>query len=137
MWTKNLTTIRIGAILRRVEFGTPMDRGGAVDEWQGFECFIEYLGGCTEVAICGDVDVSTAGQFAGVLDEAIGASRHLVLDMARVTFLDSSGLGVVLRAKLALAADGSITVRNAPGSVKRVFEITGLDEEVGWEFDKA
>ena len=76
---------------------------------------------------------------AGELDLAVGeeldfaarrlaasTARHVVIDLARLQFMDSCGLRAVLRARETVAAEGrTLTVTNPPDPVKRVFDITG------------
>jgi anti-anti-sigma factor len=53
----------------------------------------------------------------------------VAVDLAAVTFIDSSGVGVLLRARRQLADDGvHFQVRNPSGSVRRVLEILGVGE---------
>jgi len=79
----------------------------------------------TVVAVAGELDLHTAAELESALDEADRNGR-VVVDLTQVTFLDSTALGVLLRASrrrehdpLDLVVDGS--------EVRRVFEITGLD----------
>jgi stage II sporulation protein AA (anti-sigma F factor antagonist) len=52
----------------------------------------------------------------------------LVIDLSAVTFLDSSGIRVLVHAYQALnEAGGSLRVRGATGVVRRALEIVGLD----------
>jgi anti-sigma B factor antagonist len=55
-------------------------------------------------------------------------NRSIVLDATELAFLDSTGLGVLVTVQRDLAAaNGTLVVRGASRSVRRVFEITGLD----------
>ena len=49
------------------------------------------------VAVSGELDHHNAGKLREDIDDAIDAfhCRHLVLDMEKVTFMDSSGIGLV------------------------------------------
>ncbi len=78
------------------------------------------------LALAGDIDAHTAPALA----EAIGASDrdHLVLDMAGVEFLDSSGLRVLIEAHQAARADGrTVQLANPSTVVSRLLEISGID----------
>jgi anti-sigma B factor antagonist len=49
------------------------------------------------IAVTGDIDVMNAGQLRELLLEQYAAgARHFVLDLSDVTFLDSTGLGVLV-----------------------------------------
>ena len=53
--------------------------------------------------------------------------RELILDMKNVTFMDSSGLGVILgRYRKMTERGGNVGIRNASTSVDRVLRMSGL-----------
>lgn len=81
------------------------------------------------LAVKGEVDLYTSPQLKDKVTEMIeqGQSR-LVIDLADVGFMDSSGLGVLVTAlKRARERDGSLALVCPEGSVHKVLTITGLD----------
>lgn len=86
--------------------------------------------GAVVVHCVGEVDVATAAQLRDVVQQAFAdGSRAVALDMTGVTFMDSTGLGVVVgRLKTLRRAGGNLTVAVTADRVRRVFEITGLDK---------
>jgi anti-sigma B factor antagonist len=76
-----------------------------------------------------ELDLVSAPQLDGVLTEGISqASARLVLDLSAVTFLDSTGLGTVVKAlKRCREKDLDFRVVVSTERVRKVFEITGLD----------
>lgn len=76
------------------------------------------------VRLSGAIDLTSAPELRGVLDDAIerGAER-IVLDVAEVDFIDSSGLAVI-----ALVAErlGNVELRHPIAIVRRIIEVTGL-----------
>ncbi|GGA60848.1 anti-sigma F factor antagonist [Ornithinibacillus halotolerans] len=53
--------------------------------------------------------------------------KHVVLNLEQVSFMDSSGLGVVLgRYKEVLQLGGQMVVCSIPHSIKRLFEMSGM-----------
>src|SRR5690625_3833535 len=53
--------------------------------------------------------------------------KHMVVNLEQITFMDSSGLGVILgRYKEALQVGGKMIVCHDPDSIKRLFEVLGL-----------
>ena len=77
--------------------------------------------------LVGDIDASTAEDIAEV--PCAGTASVTNADLAGVTFIDSSGLAELIRAKHAFAASGrDLLIRGAQPNVRRVFEILGLDE---------
>lgn len=84
----------------------------------------------TVVHLGGEIDVYTAPFVREKLDEQIQAGRtDLVVDLSDVTFLDSTGLGVLVgRLKFARTHGGSLRLVGTAERVLRVFAITGLDK---------
>lgn len=82
------------------------------------------------VSAVGDIDIQWAPELTSALDEAIdGGSELVVVDLAEVSFLDSSALGALVGAsKRALAADGMVVVVAAQERVLKLFRITRLTE---------
>ena len=84
------------------------------------------------VALQGEVDIYSAPQFKEVMIQSIDeGAKHIVVDLAGVTFIDSSGLNVLIAnaAALTRARDRDVAVLVVPhGAVRRVFELTALDE---------
>ena len=86
--------------------------------------------GRTVVQVVGEIDVYTAPQLREQLDAEIDAGRYdLVVDLSGVTFMDSTGLGVLVgRLKQIRLNDGSMRLVCAHDRVLKVFVITGLDK---------
>jgi anti-anti-sigma factor len=82
------------------------------------------------VYVCpvGDVDLDTADHIRERLDELRHAGfKRLILDLRGVTFLDSTGIRLVLDADASARADGfDFALIEGPARVQRAFEITGL-----------
>lgn len=86
--------------------------------------------GSIVVAVSGELDVFTAPDFETALQELISAGdTNLVLDLTDVDFLDSTGLGVMVKAlKWAREGGGSLRVVATHERIVKVFRITGLDD---------
>ena len=84
------------------------------------------------LALAGEFDLSNAAQIEDALKQ-IEDDRPglLVLDLRELTFMDSTGLRVMVAAD-ARARDDSrrLAVVQGPESVHRVFRITGLDDHL-------
>lgn len=79
----------------------------------------------------GELDVSTVGEFRQQVDEAIDRrqSKDLLLNLEKVTFLDSSGVGVILgRYKKMRFWGGKVIVTDVTQPVARLFELAGLSK---------
>jgi anti-sigma B factor antagonist len=83
----------------------------------------------TTLVVQGEIDVLTSPQLQTSLDEALLIGSDIVVDLTAVSFMDSTGLGVLVRS-LKKAQDNASDLRLVVkrSSVLRVLEITGLDE---------
>lgn len=100
--------------------------GGSVD----LEISTSVVDDRTVVRVAGEIDVYTAPQLREHLDHEIESGAHdLVVDLAGVTFMDSTGLGVLVgRLKQVRSNNGSMRLVCAQDRVIKVFLITGLDK---------
>ena len=81
------------------------------------------------VELDGEIDAATVGVMKEKVGEAITANPggRVTLDMANVTFLDSTGLGALVSAlRQARDGGGDIAITNVAPNVRKVFDITGL-----------
>ena len=79
--------------------------------------------------LSGEVDHHGAKDAIRQLELAVDAAlpRQLVLDMAGVTFMDSSGIALILRAQQRMQLlDGSLLVCNVPPQARRVLDAAGI-----------
>ena len=83
------------------------------------------------VTVSGDLDAAAAPFLRSKLHQAVGeGAQCIVLDLRRVTFIESVALGVIISARRLLGgADRSLCVVLDPGqaSIRKVFSVTGLD----------
>ncbi|MFE1960170.1 STAS domain-containing protein [Streptomyces sp. NPDC059479] len=81
------------------------------------------------VTVAGELDHHTAELLRAPLDDALEQGRaRLVIDCSQLEFCDSTGLNVLLGARLkAEAAGGGVHLVGMLPVVARVFEITGAD----------
>jgi len=83
------------------------------------------------VAIRGELDVLTAPFLWERMEPALaGVTGQLVLDLAELSFIDSMGLGVIVRAQSRVRAgqpERQVVIRHPNAHARKVFEITGLD----------
>lgn len=78
----------------------------------------------------GEVDMLTAPSLLKAIDEVPEGTNCVVIDLAKVSFLDSSGLNTLVQARRALDARQAAlrVVVPVDGAIRRVFEITHLTE---------
>jgi len=79
------------------------------------------------VSVRGDVDLGTVDALSQALEQATRGGGQVVIDMKDVTFLDSTGVRVLVEAyRSAQRSGGALYVRGARHWVARVLEVTGV-----------
>lgn len=82
------------------------------------------------ILLAGEVDANTCHLLESVLDDRAG-TEHVVCDLSDVTFIDSSGLRVLIATHGRLTEQGgSFELRRPSEAVVRLFELTGVDEHL-------
>ena len=78
----------------------------------------------------GEMDLDTAVQLTATLDAAIRETRGaFVIDLCDVSFLDSSGVSVLVRARALLGREErALLIICPPGPTRRIFELAGIDD---------
>lgn len=82
------------------------------------------------IAVTGDLDIATADQLFREAHEALraAATSTLVLDLAGVAFLDSSGIGTLVELRnVATDTGGELVLRDPSPRTRRLLQITALD----------
>jgi anti-sigma B factor antagonist len=80
------------------------------------------------VEIAGEVDLAAAPKLKWNLLDLAGTGRtRIVVDMSKVSFLDSTGLGALVGVKKSLGDEGLLAIACPQPNASRVFEVTGLD----------
>jgi anti-sigma B factor antagonist len=81
--------------------------------------------------VAGEIDISTVTRLRERLFELAASSRHLVIDLDQVTFIDSAGLSALVGTANQAAAHGtSVHVVCARPKILKVFRLTGLDRRL-------
>ncbi|MCQ2451490.1 MAG: STAS domain-containing protein [Clostridia bacterium] len=88
----------------------------------------ELNGQSLSVALDGRLDTSTAPSLEAFLGEELGDATELIFDLAKLEYISSAGLRVLLSAQKTMNAKGSMIVRNCNETVMEVFEITGFSD---------
>lgn len=83
-------------------------------------------GGADVVALAGELDLASAQAVERELGRlAHDGDRPLVVDLAELTFIDSTGVRLLLSATR--ARDGGLVVRRPPPRVRRVLQLAGVE----------
>jgi anti-sigma B factor antagonist len=89
----------------------------------------ERMGARTSlIAVSGQVDLYTAPELKEATVEAIEeGATHLVIDLTDTSFMDSTGLGVLVGAIRRLRPlEGSLAIIRDDDGIRRLFELSGL-----------
>jgi anti-sigma B factor antagonist len=87
------------------------------------------------VRLRGDLDAASGSAVDEIVEMTLclGKSRAII-DLSEVAFMDATGVGSLIRAKLTLSAAGAqLRVRGLHGQVRRVADLVDLDQSVDVE----
>ena len=88
------------------------------------------------VVIAGELDHCAAPQIRQMLDDLLQDPMlmHLTLDLENLTFMDSSGIGVLLgRLRILQSRGGTMSVQNMQPPVEKLFRLSGMHRVIGIE----
>lgn len=83
-------------------------------------------GTALEIALEGRLDTMTAPELEAELNNSLQNADSLVLDFAKLEYISSAGLRVLLSAHKAMSNKGGMKVTNVNEIVREVFEVTGF-----------
>ncbi len=90
---------------------------------------IESSGNLMIAYLIGELDHHSAAKIRDEIDTAVSFKKpnHLILDFKNVSFMDSSGIGLVMgRFRLMQNHHGSVEIRNVTPQTKKIMELAGL-----------
>ncbi len=92
---------------------------------------IESSGSVVIAYLIGEIDHHTAADVRKKIDDVINYKKpmHLILDFKNVTFMDSSGIGLVMgryRLLQSLSIGTSLEIKNVTPQSKKIMELAGL-----------
>lgn len=89
----------------------------------------EELDGEAVVMVTGEIDLTAQSRLQGVIDHARSGGQRLVIDLSETTFIDSSGLKVLVKTWEAQTEAGAEMVLRAPSpDVWMVIKVAGLQD---------
>lgn len=89
------------------------------------------VSGVAVVSVSGEVDVATCRLLRGALLRVVTDEKYrgLVVNLAGVTFIDSTGIGVLVGVwRRVMATDSGLAVAMPSPQVQKVLDATGLTE---------
>ncbi len=82
------------------------------------------------IIVRGDLDLSAVKAFEQSLRAAIDHGGPITLDATELTFMDSTGVRLLIHTAQRLEGRGCLIVHGANAAVRRVIDLTGIDERV-------
>lgn len=94
---------------------------------------VKQVAGVHIVKVSGEIDVYTAPEFKSAIGQAIlSGAKDIIIDLADVDYMDSSGFGSLLGAtKRVRPKGGSINLFGCSEAIERMLKITRLDTIFG------
>jgi anti-sigma B factor antagonist len=82
----------------------------------------------TEIRLNGELDLASAPELDQALGDAIDAGEEVVLDFGACTFIDSTGISIVVRGARRLVEQGGrrLMITKLNSQPEKVFRIAGL-----------
>jgi anti-anti-sigma factor len=97
----------------------------------------ELEGGIHAITVRGELDMNTAPQLEGALDEVLGdPGASLMLDLCQCEFIDSTGIALIVRAWQQLDrgaggdGQGRLVLCSHNHQVRRLLQITGVESSI-------
>ena len=81
-----------------------------------------------DIALEGRLDTMTSPQLEAVLNDELAGITELKFDFAKLEYISSAGLRVLLSSQKAMDKQGTMEIRNVCAEIMEVFEITGFSE---------
>jgi anti-sigma B factor antagonist len=102
---------------------------GASNRSTGFFSIRQYDadGQTSVVAVEGELDLSSAPSLKWTLIDSLDGCKQLVVDLSKVTFMDSTALGVLIGVNRSLDMGARLAIVCAQDNVLKIFEFSGLD----------
>ena len=85
-------------------------------------------GDALTIALDGRLDTTTAPQLDAEITNGLAGVKNFVIDMAKLVYVSSAGLRVLLKAQKTMNKQGSMVIKNVSDEIKEIFEVTGFDE---------
>jgi len=92
------------------------------------EVNVEKIDNTSIVSVDGRVDTTSAPQLGDALTGAMEGIEKLVLDFAKVDYISSSGLRVLLSAQKTMNKQGSMVIKNVSTEIMDIFDVTGFTD---------
>jgi anti-anti-sigma factor len=98
---------------------------------------LRTAGGVSVIELVGELDLGTIPKLETRLLKVLGSHEAVILDLRRLYFIDSLGIGLLIKAHTAGPDSGALHTVISPGSqVDRVLTIAGIHRALPLYFDR-
>jgi anti-anti-sigma factor len=106
----------------------PDDSAAAALPQQLFQVDVRLHRNVVHLVALGELDLATADQLRAQLNELLTAGfKRLIIDLRQLTFIDSTGLALLVRYHEAAQNNGwQLSLIQGPPQIQRLFKLTGL-----------
>lgn len=88
-------------------------------------------GDVVRLSLQGELDLSNAKTLETGMQEALASGSHVLVDLAKLEFLDSTGISLLVMAQQGSGAERMTFLPSESPDVCRLLEMTGLNERLG------
>lgn len=81
-----------------------------------------------ELSLAGRLDTTTASELETTVKGNIAGVESLVFDFAKLEYISSAGLRVLLSAQKIMNKQGAMAVTNVCDEIQEIFEVTGFSD---------
>ena len=78
------------------------------------------------LAIEGRIDTKTAPELTAALNSSLDGVKELVFDFAKVSYISSAGLRVLMVAQKQMIQQGAMSIIHANADLMEIFKVTGI-----------
>ena len=80
------------------------------------------------IALEGRLDTTTAPDLEAIVRGELDGAEQLTFDFAKLEYISSAGLRILLAAQKIMNKQGKMVVKNVSEEVKEIFEVTGFSD---------
>ena len=88
----------------------------------------ELNGNALAIVLEGRLDTITAPELEAALNESLDGVQALSFDFAKLEYISSAGLRVLLAAQKRMNKQGTMVVSNVNETIMEIFEVTGFND---------
>lgn len=98
-------------------------------ERKPFDVQVKELEQEHQVMLEGELDLAVAARFRSAIEPLIPSKKPVVLNLKNLTYIDSTGMGIIIFLLKARADEGNeLAIVDIPSKIKRLFDLTGITQ---------